>query len=212
MKVGIIGSGAVGKTLAIGLAKHGHAVVIGTRNPDALLDWTQTKGKTVAVAKVKECAEFGELLILAVKGTAALEVISAIPESATQGKCIWDTCNPIEPGGPVEGVLEFFTSNGESLMEHLQSAHPEAHFVKAFNSVGAGAMVNPAFDAIPSMFICGNDAEAKKLSAKLLEQLGWEAVDMGTARAARGIEPLCILWCSYGFKEGEWGHAFKMLR
>jgi predicted dinucleotide-binding enzyme len=110
-------------------------------------------------------------------------------------------------------VLRSFTGPNESLMERLQRAHPAARFVKAFNSVGSDRMVDPDFQGIrPTMFYCGNDAQAKGVVARILDQFGWEAADMGGALAARAIEPLAVLWCIPGFLEDSWTHAFKLLR
>jgi predicted dinucleotide-binding enzyme len=98
-------------------------------------------------------------------------------------------------------------------MEQLQREFAAAHFVKAFNSVGAAFMVDPKFEGgKPTMFICGNDDAAKKSVVKILDQFGWETEDMGTAEAARAIEPLCMLWCLPGFLRNEWTHAFKLLK
>ena len=111
--------------------------------------------------------------------------------------------------------LSFFTHQNESLMEQLQKAYPAAHFVKAFNSVGNGQMVNPQFaGGRPTMFICGNDAGAKKTVTQILDEFGWDTEDMGGAvEAARAIEPLCKLWCIPGVGKGDWSpHAFKLLR
>jgi hypothetical protein len=113
---------------------------------------------------------------------------------------------------PVNGVLSYFTTLDRSLMEQLQSIRPDARFVKAFNSVGNGRMVNPAFaDGQPTMFICGNDEEARRMVAGICEQFGWDVQDLGMAEAARAIEPLCILWCIPGFLGNEWTHAFKVV-
>jgi hypothetical protein len=100
-------------------------------------------------------------------------------------------------------------------MERLQKAFPDAKFVKAFNSVGAALMVNPSFPggARPTMFYCGNDAAAKATVAKILDQFGWDGADMGTARAARAIEPLAQLWCIPGFRDNQWtNHAFHLMK
>jgi predicted dinucleotide-binding enzyme len=116
---------------------------------------------------------------------------------------------------PEDGVLRFFTSPNDSLLERLQGAFPGARFVKAFNSVGSALMVDPAFPVgvKPTMFYCGNDADAKSTVARIIEQFGWDAADMGTAKAARAIEPLCQLWCIPGFRQNAWtGHAFHLLR
>lgn len=98
-------------------------------------------------------------------------------------------------------------------MEELQKNVTDAHFVKAFNSVGSAFMVNPDFGGVkPSMFICGNNENAKDQVKKILEVFGWEVEDMGKAEAARAIEPLCMLWCIPGFLNNQWSHAFKLLK
>jgi predicted dinucleotide-binding enzyme len=97
-------------------------------------------------------------------------------------------------------------------MEDLQREFPSAHFVKAFNSVGAPRMVDPQFKSgKPTMFICGNSAPAKAEVTAILDQFGWETADMGAIEAARAIEPLCMLWCIPGFTRNQWTHAFKLL-
>jgi 8-hydroxy-5-deazaflavin:NADPH oxidoreductase len=212
MKVGVLGSGVVAQTLAAGFAKHGHQVKIGTRSPDKLAEWA-AQNPEVAAGTYAQAAEFGELLILAVKGGVAAEALSLAGEKNLAGKPVADACNPIADAPPVNGVLEFFTGPNQSLMEQLQSAFPRAHFVKAFNSVGAPRMVDPQYAAgKPTMFICGNNEGAKKAVGGILEQFGWEAADMGGAEAARAIEPLCMLWCIPGFLHNQWTHAFKLLR
>lgn len=151
--------------------------------------------------------------VLAVKGSAAADALRLAGAENLKGKTVMDACNPIVDAPPVNGVLRFFTDLDRSLMEDLQEEFAEAHFVKAFNSVGAPAMVNPAFAAgKPSMFICGNDPGAKGEVRAILEQFGWETEDMGGVEAARAIEPLCMLWCIPGFQKNDWMHAFKMLR
>ena len=109
-------------------------------------------------------------------------------------------------------MLSYFTTLDDSLMERLQAFRPDARFVKAFNSVGNSRMVNPTFsDGKPTMFICGNDDEARKVVTKVLDQFGWDVQDLGKAEAARAIEPLCILWCIPGFLNNEWTHAYAVL-
>ncbi|MFY9829595.1 MAG: hypothetical protein WAK69_13485 [Rhodoplanes sp.] len=153
-----------------------------------------------------------KLALLAVKGTVALDALSAAGEANLTGKPVIDVTNPIADALPVNGVLKYFTSLDESLMERLQRAFPDAKFVKAFNSVGNALMINPQFKGgTPTMFICGNDETAKEIVRGILDQFGWEAADMGKAEAARAIEPLCMLWCIPGFIRNEWSHAFKLL-
>jgi 8-hydroxy-5-deazaflavin:NADPH oxidoreductase len=148
------------------------------------------------------------LVVLAVKGAVAADALRLATAANLAGKP--DATNPIAEFPPVNGVLSFFTSLDESLMERLQREFPETRFVKAFNSVGNRRMVNPQFEGgKPTMFICGNDESARKIAGEILDQFGWETADMGKAEAARAIEPLCMLWCIPGFLRNEWSHAFQ---
>ncbi len=211
MKIGILGSGDVAKSLAEGFLKHGHEVKLGTRSPDKLADWAQQNPKA-GIASFSETAKFGEAVALAVKGTAAAEALRGAGADNLSGKLVIDATNPIADEPPTNGVLKFFTNLDESLMEKLQKEFKSARLVKAFNSVGSSGMVNPQFKGgKPTMFICGNDDEAKKTVGKILDQFGWEVADMGKAESARAIEPLCMLWCIPGFLRNEWTHAFKLL-
>src|SRR5438034_8682976 len=174
MKVGVLGSGDVAKTLASGFLKHGHEVMMGTREPTKLKEWAgkNPKGK---VGSFGDAASFGGLVVLAVKGSASAEALRAAGASNLSGKPVIDVTNPIADAPPVNGVLKFFTSLDESLMERLQREFPKARFVKAFNSVGSTLMVNPKFKSVrPTMFICGNDDAAKKTVTQLLDQFGWD--------------------------------------
>ena len=211
MKVGILGSGDVAKALSIGFLKHGHDVLMGTRSPSKLADWAKQNPKG-RIGSFVEAAKFADLAVLAVKGTVAAEALRAAGAANLAGKSVIDATNPISDLPPVNGVLRFFTNLDESLMEQLQREFPGAHFVKAFNSVGNACMVNPQFKGgQPSMFICGNDDAAKKVVTGIVDQFGWETVDMGKAEAARAIEPLCMLWCIPGFLRNDWVHAFKLV-
>jgi predicted dinucleotide-binding enzyme len=213
MKIGILGSGDVGKTLAAGFIKHGYEVMIGTRDEEKLSDWKAKAGKKAKTGSLSETAAFGDAVVLAVKGTAAMDAIGMAGADNLEDKIVIDTTNPIDNAPPENGVLRFFTSLDESLMEQLQESYPQSKFVKAFNSVGHALMVNPDFDGVrPTMFICGNDDNARRKVAQILDQFGFEVADMGRAEAARAIEPLCILWCIPGFLHNNWGHAFKLLK
>jgi 8-hydroxy-5-deazaflavin:NADPH oxidoreductase len=182
-RIGVLGSGDVAKALAKGLKKHGKEVRIGSRSAEKL-------------------AQFAAEEALRLAGTEHLD-----------GKIVIDTTNPIADAPPVDGVLQFFTGPGDSLMERLQKQVPGARFVKAFNSVGNAVMIDLKFPGgPPTMFFCGNDADAKRAVASRLKEIGWDPADMGSAVAARAIEPLCQLWCIPGFREQQWRHAFKLLR
>jgi 8-hydroxy-5-deazaflavin:NADPH oxidoreductase len=212
MKVGVLGSGGVGQTLAAGFAKHGHAVMIGTREAGKLAKWSQENPK-VRVGDFVETAAFGELIVLAVKGNAGADALRAADPQNLARKTVIDVTNPIADAPPTFGVLKFFTNLDESSMEQLQRQFPDINFVKAFNSVGAARMVNPSYKTgRPTMFVCGNDDSAKRTVAQIVDQFGWETEDMGKAEAARAIEPLCMLWCIPGFTRNQWTHAFKLLR
>ena len=212
MNIGILGSGVVAKALGGGFLAHGHEVMLGTRDRAKLEGWLAQHAGS-AVGTFADAARFGELLVLAVKGTAAAEALRTAGIANLAGKIVIDTTNPIADAPPVNGVLRFFTNLDESLMERLQREFADARFVKAFNSVGNASMVAPAFKGgTPTMFICGNDETAKKTVTGILDQFGWETADMGAVEAARAIEPLCMLWCIPGFLRNDWMHAFKLVR
>jgi predicted dinucleotide-binding enzyme len=211
-KIGVIGSGQVGQTLADGFLKHGHEVMRGSREPAKLADWQKGAGGKAQVGSVVDTAKFGDIVVLAVKGAAAEEAI-ALCAKALEGKLVLDATNPIADRPPTNGVLSFFTGPNDSLMERLQKRAPKVRFVKAFSCVGNGLMVNPKLASKPSMFICGNDSAAKEQARAILDVFGWETEDMGSVEAARAIEPLCMLWCIPGLLRNDWGgRAFKVVR
>lgn len=211
-KVGIIGSGIVARTLGNGFLKHGYEVMLGTRDAAKLADWKAQGGNNARTGSFEETAKFGEIIVLAVKGSVAAEAIEQAGPQNLQWKTVIDTTNPIADAAPENGVLQFFTDFQESLMEALQERFPEVHFVKAFSCVGNAYMVNPTFAEQPTMFTCGNNDAAKAQVHEILKQFGWGIEDMGKDTAARAIEPLCILWCIPGMREGKWNHAFKLVR
>ena len=212
MNIGILGSGPVAQTLAAGFLRHGHQVLVGTRDTTKLSDWLRRHHRA-SVAGFAEAAAFGDVVVLAVKGSAASRVLRLAGTPNLNGKIIIDACNPIAEGAPVNGVLRYFTSLDDSLMERLQKEYSTARFVKAFNSVGSELMVNPELvGGPPTMFICGNDVAAKHTVAGLLRTFGWDPADMGAVEAARAIEPLCMLWCIPALREASRRHAFQLLR
>jgi predicted dinucleotide-binding enzyme len=209
--IGVIGSGTVGETLANGFLKHGYAVMRGSREPGKLADWKNGAGANASTGTFAEAARHGEIVVLAVKGTAAVQAV-ALCGSDLDGKVVLDTTNPIADAKPANGVLQFFTGPNESLLEQLQKKAPKAKFVKCFSSVGAGLMVNPKLPSRPTMFICGSDSGAREVTRAVLDAFGWDVEDYGAIEAARAIEPLCMLWCIPGLQRNEWEHAFKVLR
>lgn len=213
-KYAVLGSGLVGQVLADGLLAHGHEVMRASREPGKLAAWKEKAGPKAQVGTFDQAAKWGEQVVLAVKGTAAEEAVGLAGPANLAGKTVIDATNPIANAPPQDGVLRFFTDLNESLMEKLQKKAPEARFVKAFSCVGSAFFIQPKLPGgPPTMFLCGNHEGAKADVKALLGQLGWEPADMGTAVAARAIEPLCMLWCIPGLRGGSWTHgAFKLLK
>ncbi len=215
MKIGILGSGIVGRVLGSAFIAEGNEVMLGTRNvqkPEVVKWLAENPG--AKAGSFEETAAFAEVIVLAASGDIIADVINAGGLQNFNNKVVIDASNPIDhTKPPVNGVLPYFTTTDHSLMEQLQKLLPDAKLVKAFNSVGNAFMYKPDFGGQkPTMFICGNDAEAKKMVTGILDAFGWETEDMGKVEAARAIEPLCILWCLPGILNNRWTHAFKLLK
>ena len=187
---------------------------LGTRDPKkkAVEDWLrQTPGARAGT--FEEAARFGEMLVLAALGSAIENIIELAGPANFDGKTVIDATNPLAGEPAVDGILKYTTGPNESLGEWIQARIPAAHVVKAFNSVGNALMVNPHFSqGVPTMFLCGNNGEAKDRVSGIVEQFGWEPYDCGGIVSARAIEPLCMLWCIPGLLRNDWAHAFKVLR
>ncbi len=216
MKIGILGTGDVGRTLATGLATRGHEVMIGSRNPAVarVQEWLEQTSNGVRGGTFTEAAALSEILVLAVGWPHVKDVIELAGPVNFSGKILLDTNNPLRfetEGAPP--VLDAECDN--SAGEQIQSWLPEARVVKAFNIVGHVHMVDPEFpEGKPDMFICGNDAEAKAVTTALIESLGWPpAIDLGDIRMARYLESLAMVWIVHLFRNGfNANHAFKLLR
>ena len=214
MKIGMLGSGNVGQVLAHAFIQEGHQLMLGTRNPQKpeLVKWKK-ENQDADLGTFAQAAKFGELIVLAVEGNVAEKAIELAGKDNIRGKVVIDATNPIAKQPPTHGVLHYFTTLEDSLMERLQRAVPEARLVKAFNSVGHAYMYKPQFQGgKPTMFICGNDEGAKQTVMGILAAFGWETEDLGRVESARAIEPLCILWCIPGMLHNQWSHAFKLLK
>ncbi len=210
MKIGIIGSGSVAKTLAQGFADEGHDMLVGTQTAGKLDAFAAETG--LAIGSFADAADHGDVVILAVRGEFAHDALVAAGVDRLAGTIVIDATNPISTEPARDGVINYFTEQNSSLMEFLQAQLPETRFVKAFNSVGRRFMIHPDLqDGPPTMFMCGNDPAAKAVVRGLLEQVGWEVGDYGTARAAGAIEALCMLWCIPGMRGQGWDYALKML-
>lgn len=211
MKIGILGSGVVGKTLASGFLAGGHEAMVGTDHAEKLSDWLK-ENAGAKTGNFEKTAGFGELAILAVKGTEVESAIeSARPENFA-GKVIIDVTNPLvfeEDGRPPRLSLGFPHSNGEK----IQTLLPRARVVKAFNTMAASYMTNAELqEGTPDMFIAGNDGGAKKIVADIASGWGWPVTDIGDISQAYLLEALAMLWVRYAFLNNHWTHAFKLLK
>ncbi len=210
-KVGVLGTGDVGRTLAKGFMDKGYEVRVGSRDGSRAAAVDEALGIDVQTGTFAEVAEWAELVILAVKGSVAEGLAGELADMLAN-KTVLDVTNPLAADPPENGVLKFFTTLDKSLGELVQAAAPQAKVVKVWNSVGYGNMINPAFSIVPTMPLCGNDEAARAEVAALLASFGWEPEDMGSMVSARAIEPLCMLWCIPGLQKNDWNHVFKVVR
>lgn len=189
MKVGVLGTGMVGVTIATKLIQLGHHVIMGARSPEnqTAAHWTVGSGPTASHGTFTEAALYSELIFLCTKGEATLEVLHTVGRDAFGEKVVVDVTNPLDfsRGTPPPLMI----CNTDSLGEEVQKALPYARVVKALNTVNCEVMVNPAQAENPTLLICGNDADAKKLVTFLLRDFGWdEIIDLGDIKNARGTE------------------------
>ncbi len=212
MKVGILGSGDVGKALGRGFVKHGHEVKIGTREPGKLAEWAKEVGARGSVGSFADAAKFGEVVILATLWTGTHPAIELAGAEHFKGKVVIDATNPLDfsHGMPPRLALGHTDSGGEQVQRWL----PHAHVVKAFNTVGNAVMVDPEFPGgiKPDMFIAGNDAGAKQKVTEILTEFRWNTLDLGGIEGARLLEPMCLVWVATAFQGNHWYQAFKLLR
>jgi predicted dinucleotide-binding enzyme len=183
MRIGVLGTGVVGRTLARALAERGHDVRVGSR----------TEGDHAVV--FADAAAYGEVLFNCTNGAASLDALAAAGEENLAGKLLVDVTNALDFSG---GGPALFTSSTDSLGERIQRAFPTARVVKALNTMNCSVMVDPA--SVPGdhvVFVCGDDAQAKEQARGLLGELGWPAeriVDLGDISGARGTEMYVMLW------------------
>jgi 8-hydroxy-5-deazaflavin:NADPH oxidoreductase len=213
MKVGILGTGDVGRALGSAMIALGHDVKMGSReatNPKTQ-EWIGKNGSHATGGTFEDATRFGELIFLCTLWTGTENALRMGGIDNFSGKIVIDTTNPLifEPNQPPRLALGMNDSGGEQVQRWL----PKAKVVKAFNIVGNAHMFKPSFPGgPPTMFFCGNDRDAKKKVDDLLKQFGWETIDIGGIEGARLLEPLCILWVGYGIATNTWNHAFKLLR
>lgn len=210
MKIGIIGSGGVGQALANGFLALENQVMIGTRDPSKLEEWSRTRGVRAYVGSFEDAADFGEIVALATLWSGTKSAIDLAKPQKLKGKIVIDVTNPFrfEHNKPPALSIGLTDSGGENVQRWL----PQSHVVKAFNTVGNAHMFRPIFPAgPPTMFYCGNDKSAKYQVSRILNDFGWESMDVGKIEAARMLEPMALLWVTMGIESGRWSYAFKLL-
>jgi 8-hydroxy-5-deazaflavin:NADPH oxidoreductase len=209
VKVGILGSGDVGKSFARAFGALGHEVVIGSRSPEKLSDFVGGEADRVTSGTFEDAARSGDLIVLATHGMATEEALTMAGKSNFDHKVVIDATNPLDFTG---GAPRLAIGHTDSLGEQIQRSIPNARVVKAFNTVGNALFFKPELPGgPPDMFIGGNDADAKKLVSQVCEAFGWGVVDLGGIEASRYLEPMCMAWVVHGVISGTWMHAFKLL-
>jgi predicted dinucleotide-binding enzyme len=209
MRVGILGSGDVGKSFAHGFGALGHEVMIGSRSPEKLSEFVGGEGERVSAGTFEEAAKLGDLIVLATHGVATEDAIRLAGKQHFDHKVVIDATNPLDFS---TGAPRLSVGHTDSLGEQIQRFLPHARVVKAFNTAGNGLFFKPQFPGgPPDMFIGGNDADAKKLVSQVCDAFGWGVIDLGGIEASRYLEPMCMTWVMHGVLSGTWVHAFKML-
>ncbi len=213
MKIGILGSGDVGKALGSAFAALGHEVKMGARDArnEKVAAWVAGAGAKASGGTFADAARFADVAVLATLWSGTENALRLAGPENLAGKIVIDATNPLvyKEGAPPSLALGHVDSGGEQVQRWL----PGARVVKAFNIVGNAFMFRPQFPGgPPDMLFCGNDAAARKTVAEILTSFGWPSIDIGGIEGARLLEPMCILWVLYGIRTGTWSHAFKLLR
>jgi predicted dinucleotide-binding enzyme len=213
LKIGVLGTGEVGRSLGKGFIALGHEVKMGAREAtnEKSAAWVKEMGARASAGTFGDAVSFADVIVLATLGQANESVIKAVGPAKFEGKILIDATNPLEMGKGFPPGL--FLSGNDSGGEQVQRLAPGAKVVKAFNTVGNAFMFKPEFaGGPPDMFICGNDAEAKTKVAGILKDFGWGVIDIGKIEASRYLEAMCMVWVLHGALSGQWTHAFKMLK
>jgi predicted dinucleotide-binding enzyme len=214
-KVGILGSGEVARSLAIGFATLGHHVMLSNRDKPQpeLLNWAQRTSPLIQAGSFMDAAAFGELLVLATYGLATEQAIRRGGIEHFDQKLVLDTTNPLDFSSGFPPTLA--GGVGDSGGERIQRLLSQSKVVKVFNTVGNKIMFKPQFvGGRPDMFICGDSIDAKIEVVDLLDGFGWNAVDVGAMDSAHYLEAMAMVWilsASYA-KPQRWEQAFKMLQ
>jgi 8-hydroxy-5-deazaflavin:NADPH oxidoreductase len=213
MNVGILGSGDVGQALGRAFLTLEHQVMLGSRDPENPkgLAWAKQSGARASHGTFSQAARFGETVVLATLGVATENAIRLAGPEQFSGKLVLDATNPLDFLKGMPPVLA--GGVGESGGEKHQRLLPDARVVKVFNTVGSPLMFRPQLaGGPPTMFICGNDAPAKKRTGEICRDFGWEVADVGAIGAAHYLEAMCMVWVLAGVNSNNWHQAFKLLR
>jgi predicted dinucleotide-binding enzyme len=210
MKVGILGSGEVAKSLARGFLGEGNEVMLGSREPAKFQAWVGESGKSASSGTFAETAKFGEVVVLAVNGAKSVEAIELAGVANCKGKVVIDATNPLDMSA---GLPKLIGGLGDSGGELNQRALPGAFVVKAFNTVGHPLFYKPKFaGGPPDMFLCGDDQSAKEKVAGICKTFGWKAFDVGGIAVSHYLEATCMVWIITAYSGNHWHQAFKLLR
>jgi predicted dinucleotide-binding enzyme len=212
MRVAVLGTGEVGKSLGNAFLALGHEVRMGARDAsnEKAVAWAANAEGQASVGTFADAAGFGEIVVLATLGSAVQQVLQAAVAQACAGKLVIDTTNPLDFS---QGSPRLAIGHTDSGGEQVQRLLPAANVVKAFNTVGNALMFRPSLPGgPPDMFICGNDEASKERVTALLLDFGWRTIDIGTIESSRYLEPMCMVWVVFGLRSKGWNHAFKLLR
>jgi predicted dinucleotide-binding enzyme len=209
LKIGVLGSGPAGQTLAAGFLDKGHPVMIGSRDVAKLDGWLRHAGPEGQIVTFAETAEFGDVIVLSVLGSAAEEVVKLAGVENLTDKIVIDATDPLDFSSGRPGL---FVGTTDSLGERIQRLIPRAYVVKGLNIVQADVMINPRLTGDkPDMFIAGDNEEAKHTVTQLLGEFGWSVIDLGGIENARWLEALSLAWVVYSHRTGKTHHAFKLV-
>ena len=210
MKIGILGSTDVAKSLAHGFLREGHQVKMSSREPSKLVVWVNENGKAASAGTFAEAARFGELIVVVVNGIATESALQMSGSENFKGKPVIDATNPLDMSGKLPQLIGGLgTSGGEKVQRLL----PGAFVVKAFNTVGHSLFYKPDFSgAMPDMFLCGDNDRSKLQVSTIIKSFGWNPVDVGGIETSHYLEALCLVWVHTAIRGNQWTQAYKLLR
>jgi predicted dinucleotide-binding enzyme len=213
MRIAIIGTGTVGRTLARAFADRGHDVLVGTRDPDSTAQREEWAGIDLPLRPLAAVAAEADLVVNATSGLASLAALGEVGSDHLAGKVLVDVANPLDFSAGFPPTMS--VKDTDSLAEQIQRAFPEARVVKALNTVTAGVMVDPGRvgDGDTTIFVAGDDAEARATTTGLLRELGWrDVVELDGLHNARGLEMWLPLWVRLMNKLGTADFNIRLVR